>query len=346
MARATRTQDKSKPDWDAINAKQAKTVTTALAVIDAKLGSGASAKYNAVRLVDTLKWQTEKIYVRQIFERSEKLCEALLASPISLLGAVQTAAALGLTLDPAQGLAYLVPQRPRKGAPFEVVLKVSYRGMEQAVLASGSVTAITTELVYENDDFDYGVGIDGPFLKFKMARGDRGGLQGGFCLARYANGERHVEWMPLTDLIAVEAAAIAFSNDNSPAWAGRFKPEMQKKSIVRRASKHWPKTPVLAALQQAFDIENPMDFKAPELPGEAVEVFGDPEVGQLETLLDPLPEAQRAEWMLRTAEALGYHAITEVPRERFQEVFDRLDHRLKLVLKNRKPPESKEEDQP
>lgn len=331
MARPTR----EKTDWTALNAKQAKTVSTALAVIDAKLGSGASTKYNAVKLTDTLKWQTEKVYVRQIFERSPQLCEALINSPVSLMAALQAAAALGLTLDPSQGLAYLVPQSPRTGAPKEVILKVSYRGMEQAVLASGSVTAITTELVHENDTFDYGVGIDGPFLGFKMARGDRGALQGGFCLARYANGERHVEWMPVEDMLAVEAAAKSFSHDNSPAWDGQFKPEMRKKSIVRRAQKHWPKSPVLASLAHTFDIENPMDFKAPELPGEAVELFGDAEITQLETLLEPLSETERAEWMLRTADALGYHAISEVPRERFQEVFDRLDHRLKLVLRNR-----------
>lgn len=319
--------------------KEQKTVGTALAVLNAKLGSGVAAKYNAARLVQDLKWQTEKVYIQQIFERSEFLCQALLNNPTSLLVAIQSAAALGLSLDPNLQLAYLVPQRPRLDAPFEVVLKVSYRGMEQAVLASGTVTAIQTELVYENDTFDYGVNIDGPYLNFKMARGERGALTGGFCLARYANGEKHVEWMPVTDLLAVEAAAIQFGNGKAPAWKGAFKPEMQKKSIVRRAQKHWPKNPVLAKLAQVFDIENPMDFDKPVLVGEATEVFGDPEIKQLDALLAPLTPEMRAEWLARMAEALHYDAITEVPRERFTEVHDRLDHRLKLWLKNHPPQE-------
>lgn len=344
MARQQQTREKR--DYTQLNAQQAKVVGTALAVIDTKLGSGAATKYNAVKLDEKLKWQTEKVYVRQIFERSPKLCEALLNNPVSVMAALQTAAQLGLTLDPSQQLAYLVPQAPRQGAPSEVVLRVSYRGMEQAVLASGTVTAIQTELVHENDDFDYGVNIDGPYLQFKMARGDRGPVTGGFCLARYANGEKHVEYMDLADLIAVEAAAKQFSHNNSPAWDGPFKPEMRKKSILRRGQKHWPKSPVLTVLARAYDIENPMDFGKPVLTGEAVEVFGDPEVKQLEVLLDPLPEALRAEWMNRMADALGFPTITEVPRERFTEVHDRLDHRLKVYLSNRdkkqQPPEEGE----
>jgi len=330
-------QQRERRDYTQLNAQQTKLVGTALAVIDSKLGSGAATKYNAVKLDDKLKWQTEKVYVRQIFERSPKLAEALLNNPVSLMAALQTAAQLGLTLDPNQQLAYLVPQAPRRGAPAEVVLRVSYRGMEQAVLMSGTVTAIQTELVHENDEFEYGVNIDGPYLNFKLARGDRGEVTGGFCLARYANGEKHVEYMDLADLLAIEASAKAFSGDNSPAWDGPYRPEMRKKSIVRRAQKHWPKSPVLTALARAFDIENPMDFDKPVLSGEAVEVFGDPEIKQLEKLLEPLEPTLRAEWMQRMAEALNYGSITEVPRERFTEVLDRLDHRLKLWLKNHAP---------
>lgn len=333
MARASNTRT----DFTAMNARAAQTVGTALAVIDKQLGSGTAAKYNASRLTEDLRWQTEKVYVKQIFERSELLCTALLANHTSLIVALQSAAALGLTLDPNQSLAFLVPQRPRQGADYEVVLKVSYKGMEQSVLASGTVSAIQTELVYENDEFDFGVGIDGPYLAFKMARGDRGGLQGGFCLARYANGERHVEWMPVEDLLAVELAAFEFGNGKAPAWKGSFKPEMQKKSIVRRASKHWPKSAVLAKLAQVYDAENPMAFeRSGVIEGELVApTLGDAEVAQLDAVLEALPEADRAKWMAMKANAEGFDSIRDVPLTLFDKVKGDLSHRVALVLKNK-----------
>lgn len=340
MARNQQQGTKPKPDFAAMNANSAKIVGTALAVIDTQLGSGTAAKYNAARLVDDLKWSTEKAYVKQIFERSELLCKALLESPYSLPVALQSAAALGLTLDPNQSLAFLVPQRPRQGAPYEVVLKVSYKGMEQAVLASGTVTAIQTELVYENDEFDYGVNIDGPYLTFKMARGDRGALTDCFCLARYANGEKHVEVMSAADLAAVEEAAFTFGNGKAPAWAGHFKPEMQKKSCVRRASKHWPKSPVLAKLAQVYDTENLMVFetKGGVIEGELVApTLGDIELAALDEALAALPEEQRAKWYLMKAQAEGYPSIRDVPLELFEKVKADLTHRLGLFQKNRQP---------
>lgn len=327
-------QDRPKPDFEAMNAASAKVVNTALAVIDKQLGSGTAAKYNAARLVEDLKWPTEKVYVKQLFERSDLLCKALLESPNTLPMALQSAAALGLTLDPNQALAFLVPQRPRQGAPYEVVLKVSYKGMEQAVLASGTVTAIQTELVYENDEFDYGVNIDGPYITFKMARGDRGALTDCFCLTRYANGEKHVEVMPVADLLAVEQAALAFGNGKAPAWTGKFRSEMQKKSCVRRAAKHWPKSPVLTKLTQVYDTENPMVFKD-MIEGEVVKpTFGDAEIEQLDEALASLPEAQRAKWYAMKAQAEGYAGIREVPLELFEKFKGDLVQRMGLIHKN------------
>lgn len=331
-----RPQGDAKPDWDAINKATEKLVSTALAVVDTKLGSGTAAKYNAARLTDELKWPTEKSYVRQAFERNDLLCKALLANPNSLVVAMQSAAALGLTLDPSMGLAFLVPQRPRQGADYEVILKVSYKGMEQAVLASGTVTAIQTELVYENDKFNYGVNIDGPWLIYERARGDRGNLTDAFCLARYANGEKYVEVMSVDELRAVEQAALDFGNGKAPAWKGQFKPEMQKKSVVRRASKHWPKNPVLAKLTQVYDTENPMLFKGEDIrDGEVVEHIGDPEIAALDEALSALPEEQRAKWYLMKAQAEGYAGIREVPLDLFEKIKTDLVQRMGLVLKNK-----------
>jgi recombination protein RecT len=313
--------------------KKADPIATAMAVLQQQLGAGVAAKYNAAKVLDTLKWQTEKVFVQQIFQRSEFLCTTLLGAPNTLLSALQTAASLGLTLDPTQGLAFLVPQRPKFDLPFEVILKVSYKGMEQTVLRSGTVTAITTELVYENDTFDYGSNIDGPYLAFKMARGERGALQGGFCLARYANGERHVEYVPVKDLEAIEAAANKAAGTNgSPAWHGPFIDEMRKKSIVRRAAKHWPTTPTLQRLVNTLDAEAPIQFNQETMDAECVEVFGDTEVNKLMDTLSAIPPEQAAKWLHLKAVSDGFTDIRSVPRARFDDYRQQLATRLKLVM--------------
>lgn len=317
----------------------AKKISTALAITNEKLGASAAAKFNAAKSVADLKWQTEKLYVQQLIQRSDFLAEAIIQSPISLLTAMQDAASLGLSFSPQLGHVYLVPQRPKQGMPYEAYAKVSYKGMEQAVLRSGTVLSITTDLVYENDEFDSGVNMDGPFFEFKRARGDRGALQGGFCLARYANGEKHLEWMPIADIEGCKAAAIKAQNGKTPTvWVGAFAPEQQKKCVVRRAAKHWPSSPVIERLIQNFDVGNPMDFdKANVIEGESIVILGDSEVEAIRLALPSLSDDTAALWMQMAAKARGFDSIREVPAERFNEVKDSLVARVKMLEERNKP---------
>jgi phage RecT family recombinase len=311
----------------------AKKIGTALAIANEKLGAGAATKYNAAKSVASLKWQTEKMYVLQLIQRSDFLAQAIIETPISLLTALQDAASLGLSLSPQTGHVYLIPQRPKMGQPYEVYAKVSYKGMEQAVLMSGTVLSITTDLVYENDEFDSGVNMDGPFFTFKRARGERGVLQGGFCLARYANGEKHLEWMPIADIEGCKAAATkAQRGETPPVWVGAFASEQQKKCIVRRAAKHWPSSPVIERLIQNFDVGNPMEFgKANIIEGESVEVLGDEQIEQIRLALPSLEDSQASLWMEMAAKARGFNSIREVPVDRCVEVRDSLVARVAAI---------------
>jgi phage RecT family recombinase len=311
----------------------AKKIGTALAIANTKLGGGAAAKFNAAKTVETLKWQTEKMYVTQLIGRSDYLAQAIIETPISLLAALQDAASLGLSLSPQLGHVYLIPQRPKKGAPLEVYAKVSYKGMEQSVLLSGTVKSITTDLVYANDVFESGVNMDGPFFNYQRAREDRGELQGGFCLARYANGEKHLEWMPVADIMGCKAAATkAQFGETPPVWVGAFASEQYKKCIVRRAAKHWPSSPVIERLIQNFDVGNPMDFdKANVIEGESIAVLGDDHVNAIREALPLLSDTESATWMTLAAKARGFDDIRSVPVDRFDEVKDSLIARFQML---------------
>lgn len=313
----------------------AKKIGTALAIANAKLGAGAASKFNAAKSVESLKWQTEKMYVTQLIGRSDYLAQAIIETPISLLAALQDAASLGLSLSPQLGHVYLIPQRPKWDAPLEVYAKVSYKGMEQAVLLSGTVLSITTDLVYANDEFESGVNMDGPFFTYKRAREDRGELQGGFCLARYANGEKHLEWMPVADIMGCKAAATkAQRGETPPVWVGAFATEQYKKCVVRRAAKHWPSSPVIERLIQNFDVGNPMDFdKANVLEGASIQVFGDEHVNDIRLALPQLNDDMASNWMALAAKARGFDSIRDVPVERFDEVKDSLVARAKMIEK-------------
>ena len=316
-----------------------KVIGTALAIVNEKLGQGAAAKYNAARLVNTLRWQTEKMYVQQLVQRSEYLAQAICQSPGSLVTALQDAANLGLSISPQLGLIYLIGQRPKDGLPLEVYAKVSYKGMEQAVLASGTVTSINTDLVYENDRFESGVTIDGPFMNYQRARGERGALEGAFCQAKYANGDKHIEWMPLKDIEACKAAATKAMGKVPPVWAGDFAPEQQKKCCVRRAAKHWPNSPVIERLIHNFDATNPMEFgDGSVLEGESIVLIGDAQIEEMRKCLPLLNDNEFSFWTEMAAKSRKYESVRDIPMARFEEVRDALMHRMELVQKNKQPP--------
>lgn len=297
-----------------------KTVDTALALADRKLNAGVKTKYTAAVINPSLKWETERAYAMQLLERNDFLAGVAKTNPVSLVNAILDCAALGLTLSPSSGYAYLIPKRPRQDAPYEVQLKISYKGMEQAVLQSGTITAINTQLVYSNDEFEFGADENGPYLKFKMARADRGELDGVFCAAKYANGERYIEWMPIADIDACEAASDKYSNGNNPAWKGAFKPEMQKKCCVRRADKHWPSSPVLDRINRIFDQESPMDF----IEGVGHEVASEGQINELRLALPNLSDDQFNVWLNRRAEAMDFTSVRDVPKEQWDTFADGL----------------------
>lgn len=316
-------------------ANPAKTkIATALAIAETKLGSGAAHKYNAIKAVSTLKWQTEKMYVMQLIQRSDYLAQAILENPISLMTALQDAANLGLSLSPSLGHVYLIPQRPKAGDPLEVTAKVSYKGMEQVVLTSGTVLSITTELVYANDTFRFGTNIDGPFLEFVMNRGERGELEGGFCLAKYQNGEHHIEWMTAADIKGCKEAATRAQNGKVPAvWVGAFANEQRKKCVVRRAAKHWPATPVLEKMIAKFDVDNPMDFdKANVIDGQSTVLLNDDQVQEIRAALTELTDDDAAVWMQLAAKARGFDGVREVPVDHFDELKESLVKRMHLMI--------------
>jgi phage RecT family recombinase len=319
----------------------------ALIVAQRTLNAQTAARFNAQKWGD-LKWQNEKMYALQIIERAttDALAKAVMANPLSLVTALLDVAALGLTLSPQAGLVYLIPEAPKAGMTQSVNAKVSYKGMEQAVLSSGTVSGITTRLVYANDSFELGENETGTYVNFKQARGDRGALEGGFCRATYANGFSYVEWMSTVDFDAIEAQATKKNFGKKPfTYTGGFSDEMKKKGIVRRASKHWPRSPVIDRVMAQYDREVPMDF-SDAIEGTAVEVLNAVEIAGLEKMLEAIPEEMRIVWLQRVAEAKGYPGIEFVPVDLLTDITAMLVKRRDMVLERKAAFDAQNTEQP
>lgn len=287
--------------------------------VEAELGRGVAAKYKRERVVD-LNWEAEKRYVMAILTdpdpQKDFLREIAAKNPQSVANAMLDAARLGLSLSPTLKQAYLIPSG---GKSPRVSLQPSYLGMEQAVLRSGKVALIQTELVYANDEFKKWTTTEGTQFEHVMARGDRGEFEGAFCLAKFSNGESHVEYMSVDEINACREAGKRRNNGKEgPSWKF-FEGEMRKKCVVRRGAKHWPTDKHIENLMAVLDAADPMDFSGKNvIEGDSVEVLGEEDIKELE---DVIPKVeQKAIWLMRAAHALQFESIDSVPRERKDDI--------------------------
>lgn len=174
-------------------------------------------------------WAKESQFAIQYFQRNDYLAKTALSNPTSAQNAIINVAAIGITLNPASKLAYLVP---RDGM---VCLDISYMGLLHLAQSTGSIKWGQCKLVYSNDMYESN-GLDtAPTHKYN-AFGDRGDVVGGYCTVKTPDGDYLTEEMSLAEIKATEATSKA---KNGP-WKN-FWEEMARKTIVKRASKYWPR---------------------------------------------------------------------------------------------------------
>ncbi|ELY5800421.1 recombinase RecT [Cronobacter sakazakii] len=177
----------------------------------------------------TVTWAKESQFAIQLFQKNDFLAKTAINNPTSAQNAIINVAAIGITLNPASKLAYLVP---RDGM---VCLDISYMGLLHLAQSSGSIKWGQCKLVCANDTYESN-GLDkAPTHKYN-AFGDRGKVVGGYCTVKTPDGDYLTEEMSLAEIKAVEATSKA---KNGP-WKN-FWEEMARKTIVKRASKYWPK---------------------------------------------------------------------------------------------------------
>lgn len=180
-------------------------------------------------------WAKESQFAMQLFQKNDFLTKTAIGNPASAQNAIINVAAIGITLNPASKLAYLVP---RDGM---VCLDISYMGLLHLAQATGSIKWGQCKLVYSNDTYESN-GLDSAPTHKYNAFGDRGEVVGGYCTVKTPDGDYLTEEMSLSEIKATEATSKAKNGPWKTFWA-----EMARKTIVKRASKYWPRAERLDA---------------------------------------------------------------------------------------------------
>lgn len=144
--------------------------------------------------------------------------------PATVLGAVMTAAQLGLEFGPL-GHAYLVPYKDT------CTLIVGYRGYIDLARRSGQLASIVARPVHANDEFDYSYGTD-EHLHHKPAMGDRGNVIAYYGVAILKDGGRVIHVMTPDDINKYRDRSASAKGASSP-WNTDYD-AMACKTVIRR----------------------------------------------------------------------------------------------------------------
>lgn len=198
------------------------------------------------------------------YSRNEKLQEC---TAESFLGSMMQAAQLGVEPNTPLGQAYLIPYR-NKGV-MEVQFQLGYRGMIDLAYRSGEVQNIQAHEVYENDTFEYELGLE-PKLRHIPALKDRGNVILYYAVFKLTNGGVGFEVMSKED---VEAFAKKKSKTyGTGPWQSDFD-AMAKKTLVKRLLKFAPlKSDFVRAVTADETIKSGISENMADLPDETVTI--------------------------------------------------------------------------
>ncbi|WJZ70028.1 putative recombination protein [Pantoea phage PA-1] len=206
-------------------------------------------------------WSKESQFAIQLFQKNDFLAKTAIANPTSAQNAIINVAAIGISLNPASKLAYLVP---RDGM---VCLDISYMGLLHIAQSAGVIRWGQCKLVHANDSYESN-GLDkAPTHKYNAfaSPDQRGEVVGGYCTVKTCDGDYLTEEMSLAEIKQTEATSKAKNGPWKNFWS-----EMARKTIVKRASKYWPRA---ERLDNATNILNEDEgvFTEPVMPHTSAE---------------------------------------------------------------------------
>jgi recombination protein RecT len=192
----------------------------------------------------------EAQFALQLLQGNDYLIKAAQTNPSALEYAIINLASIGISLNPALKEAYLVPRGGK------ICLDISYIGLTKLATDTGAIEWVQAEIVKKNDAFEYqGVG-KAPIHKMNPFS-DRGEVIGVYCVARLSSGESLSTIMSKQECDAIRDKSSQAAK--SGPWVG-FYEEMLKKTVIKRASKLWPKSERVQKAASVLDEHEGIDF--------------------------------------------------------------------------------------
>lgn len=199
------------------------------------------AEFEQVCAEPSINFKRESEFAMQIFANNDYLAKIAVANPVSTRSAVMNVAGIGISLNPAQKLAYLVP---RKGS---ICLDISYMGLMHIAQQSGAIKWCQSAIVRKNDQFRR-EGLDKPpihiYNDFDTAE-QRGDIVGAYVVIKTDDGDYLTHTMRIDAIFAIRDRSEAwkkYKSDNSKKcpWV-TDEEQMILKTVVKQAAKYWPR---------------------------------------------------------------------------------------------------------
>ena len=189
-------------------------------------------------------------------------------TPASFLGAMMSAAQLGLEPNTPLGQAYILPYQ-NKGV-LEAQFQLGYKGLIDLAYRSGEVEVVQAHIVYANDKFECEYGLE-PKLTHIPAEKDRGEPIKVYAMFKTKSGGYGFEVMSMEDVrIHAEKYSKAYNTSFSP-WKTNFE-EMAKKTVLKKCLKYAPlKSDFVKGIVQDGAVKSGLSEDMYEVPNDVVE---------------------------------------------------------------------------
>lgn len=196
---------------------------------------GTKDSFMSVLADRSINFEREAGFAIQVLQASEYAQKIAIGNRQSVVDAVVNIAAIGISLNPAKRQAYLVPRKNK------ICLDISYMGLMDLAIESGSIKWAQAELVCQNDSFALNGFDKPPSHAYNPFDGNRGEVVGGYVVVKTADGDYLTTCMSREEIDGIMNRSESMKSGNSSPWKTDWR-EMAKKTIVKRAYKYWPKS--------------------------------------------------------------------------------------------------------
>lgn len=241
-----------------------------------------------------INFRREAEFAIQHLQNNSYLANMAVKNQESLVNAVKNVAAIGISLNPAEKHAYLVP---RDG---KCMLDISYHGLMWLAMEAGAIDWAQAKIVYSNDEYESTGLSSQPRHKYNPFNKNRGNKVGAYVTVKTSQGDYLTHEMPIEDIFRIRDRSQSFKSGRTSPWK-TDEDQMILKTVVKQAAKYWPK---IGRMTDATNYLNTQMNEGIDFKSEQGATRSEATGKQVETIAVLLTETQ-TQWELLMSYATG-----------------------------------------